>query len=146
MKSGEGKHPVKIPDRVFLDTGIFLLHFEDDRRIREIMRDIESGRIEGHTSELNVAELEYKTCEEDGSQVAEIRTRSLRRTPVQIHSPTEESTTLAASLKCRYRNKISLADAYTLATTINTKCWLATTDRILKEIGIVPTTLFDPAG
>ncbi len=57
-------------DRVALDTGALMLHFTDDKQIRETMSKIESGALESHTCEPNIAELYYKTCETLGSDVA----------------------------------------------------------------------------
>ena len=134
---------MKIADRVCLDTGIFELHFLDDRRVREIIRRIETGSLEGHTGELNLAELYYKTCEKLGSEVADIRNLAIRKSAIRIHPASRELTPQAASIKCKYRSQISLADAYTMATSMMNKCRLATTDPLLKEIDAIPTIFFD---
>lgn len=129
-------------DRVALDTGAMMLHFADDRHIRDTMTRIQSGTLESHTCEPNMAELYYKTCETFGREVAELRTTTIRESNILIHPVDKMLTEQAGSLKCRYRGKISLADAYILATSLEYKCGrLFTTDPRLKEIDVVPTSL-----
>jgi predicted nucleic acid-binding protein len=105
------------------------------------MAKIESGALESHTCELNIAELYYKTCETLGGDVAEIRTTTIRESNIEVHPADEILTAQAGSLKCKYRGKISLADAYILGTSIEYKCRLITTDSTLKELNLVPTSL-----
>ncbi|MDA4131379.1 MAG: PIN domain-containing protein [Thaumarchaeota archaeon] len=128
-------------DRFALDTGAFSLHFGNDPQVREIMSMILKGNAEAHTCELNLAEHYYKTCEKSGRDVAIITTGSIRETPIQIHSIDPALTLEAGALKCKYRGKISLADAYVMAVAKIYNCRLVTTDPVLKELGIVPTTL-----
>ena len=78
-------------DRVALDTGALMLHFTDDRQIRDTMTKIQSGTLESHTCELNIAELYYKTCEKLGADVAEIRTTTIRESNIKVH-PADELT------------------------------------------------------
>jgi len=128
-------------DRITLDTGALMLHFAGDRQIRDTMAKIQSGALESHTCELNIAELYYKTCETLGADVAEIRTTTIRGSNIKVHSVEEILTSRAGSLKCKYRGKISLADAYILGTSVEYKCRLITTDPILKELNLVQTSL-----
>ena len=128
-------------DRFALDTGAFSLHFGNDPQVRETMSAVLKGNAEAHTCELNMAEHYYKTCEKSGRDVAIITTSSIRETPIQIHSIDPTLTMEAGSLKCKYRGKISLADSYIMAVAKTYNCRLVTTDPVLKEIGIVPTTL-----
>ncbi len=128
-------------DRVALDTGALMLHFTDDKQIRETMSKIESGALESHTCEPNIAELYYKTCETLGSDVAEIRSATIRESNIEVHLIEEMLTERAGPLKCKYRGKISLSDAYILATSIEYKCRLITTDPRLKELNLVRTSL-----
>jgi predicted nucleic acid-binding protein len=108
---------------------------------RETIAKIENGSLESYTCETNMAELYYKTCENLGSDVAELRTTTIRESNIEIHPVDEILTERAGSLKCKYRGKISLADAYILATSMEFRCRLITTDPILKELGSVPTSL-----
>jgi predicted nucleic acid-binding protein len=128
-------------ERLALDTGPFTLHFGNDPQVRELINDILNGSKEAHTCELNLAEHYYKMCEKSGRDIAIITTGSIRGTPIRIHSPDEALTLEAGSIKCKYRGKISLADSYVLAVAKIHNCRLITTDPVLKEIGLVPTTL-----
>jgi len=118
-----------------------MLHFTDDVQIRETMTKVQSGALESHTCELNIAELYYKTCETLGSDVAEIRTTTIRQSNIKVHPIEEILTKRAGSLKCKHRGRISLADAYILGTSLEYKCRLITTDPVLKELNLVPTSL-----
>ena len=93
------------------------------------------------TCETNMAELYYKTCENLGSDVAELMIMTIRESNIEVHPVDEILTERAGSLKCKYRGKISLADTYILATSTEFRCRLITTDPILEELGIVPTSL-----
>ena len=129
-------------ERVTLDTGVMMLHFADDKQVRATMARIQDGTLESHTCETNLAELYYKTCETFGSEVAELRTTAIRNSSIEIHNVDEILTERAGFLKCKYRGKISLADAYMLATSLEHRCRLITTDPALKELAVVPTTFF----
>jgi predicted nucleic acid-binding protein len=128
-------------DRVALDTGPMALHFGNDPQVRDLMNGILKGTIEAHTCELNLAEHFYKICEKSGREIALITTTSLRGIPIKIHSPDESLTLEAGLLKCKYRGKLSLADAYVLAIAKAHNCRLITTDQVIKELNLVPTTL-----
>lgn len=126
---------------VMLDTGAFSLYFGGDAQIKEIMSAILKGDTEAHTCELNVAEYYYKTCERYGREIAAITSGAIRDTPILIHSPNGALTTEASQIKCTFRGKISLVDAYVLALSKVHRCRLITTDAALKDTKIVPTTL-----
>ena len=132
---------MKKTERLALDTGSFTLHFGGDPQVRDMMNDILGGRKEAHTCELNLAEHYYKTCEKLGRDVAIVTTGSIREIPVRIHSPDKVFSLEAGTIKCKFRGKVSLADAYILAVAKIYDCRLITTDPALKEINLVPTTL-----
>jgi predicted nucleic acid-binding protein len=128
-------------ERVALDTGAMMLNFAGDKHMRELIAGIQNGSIESHTCELNVAELFYKTCEMLGSEIAAIRTTAIRESRINVQPVGPILTERAGSLKCKYRGMISLADAYLLATSIEFRCRLVTTDTTLKKLNLVQTTL-----
>lgn len=130
-------------ENVALDTGVFTLYYIDDRQGKDSLESIFRGDLVGHTCELNLAEYYCKTCENAGREIAEITQRAIRAKPIHVHVPEQELSTLAASLKCDFRGKISLVDSYILAVSKRYGCRLITTDPVLKEINVVPTTLFD---
>lgn len=98
-------------------------------------------RAEGYTCEVNMAEFYYKTCEKFGREVAEVRNISIRNSKIVILSIDDQLTRIAGSLKCTYNGKLSLTDAYTVASTKMLKGTLATTDRQLAELKLVQTKL-----
>lgn len=126
---------------VALDTGAFALHFENNSQVREIINAILSKSLEAHTCELNLAEHYYKTCEKKGRDIAEITNAAIRRISINIHVPDEPLSIDAGRLKCKHRGKLSIVDSYILAVSKRYNCRLITTDSVLKEINLVPTTL-----
>jgi len=124
-----------------LDTGAILLYFAGDNRIKELFDHITTGKAEAYTSEVNIAEFYYKTCEKFGREVADIRNLSIRHSKINILGIDGKLTRIAGSIKCAYRDKISLADAYTLAATKVLGGTLITTDHQLAELKLVQTKL-----
>lgn len=129
--------------RIVLDTGPLFLYFAEDRRAKELIDAIQRGKTSGRTCETNLAEFYYKTCEKLGREVAELRNASIRGSMLMIESPNERLTRMAAALKCEYRGRLSLADAYVLALCQMYGGDLVTTDRRLKELNLVPTSLLE---
>ena len=130
-------------ENIALDTGVFTLYYTDDRQGKDILESVFTGDSVGHTCELNLTEYYYKTCENVGREIAEITQRAIRTKPIHVHVPEQELSTTAASLKCDYRGKISLVDSYILAVAKRYDCRLVTTDPVLKEINVIPTSLLD---
>ncbi|HYB02956.1 MAG TPA: PIN domain-containing protein [Nitrososphaerales archaeon] len=130
-------------ENIALDTGVFTLYYIDERQGKDTLESIFRGDLMGHTCELNLAEYYYKTCENAGREIAEITQRAIRTKPIHVHSPEQDLSMIAASLKCDYRGKISLVDSYILAVSKKHDCRLITTDPVLKEINVVPTTLLE---
>lgn len=128
---------------VALDTGPLFLYFAEDERAKELVNEVQEGRTQAHSCETNLAEFYYKTCEKFGREVAELRSASIRASKIHIESPNEQLTRMAATLKCTYRAKLSLADAYILATCKLHGGTLVTTDKTLKELRLMPTTLLE---
>lgn len=88
-----------------------------------------------------MTELYYKTCEKFGREVADIRSLSIRHSKITILRIDEKLTRIAGTLKCAHKDKISLADAYTLAATKAVGGTLITTDHQLAELKLVQTRL-----
>jgi len=103
-----------------------------------MFNEIESGDTEGHTCETNLAEFYYKTCERLGREVAEVRNTSLRHSRLSIMLIDEALTRFAGGLKCVYRGKLSLADAYVLAAAKMKGGVLVTTDSRIAELKLAP--------
>lgn len=104
-----------------------------------MLDEVATEKAEGFTCEINIAELYYKTCEKFGRDVAEVRQLSIRHSKISILPINESLTRVAGRLKCTYKGKLSLVDAYILAAAKIFGGTLVTTDPRLKELKIVPT-------
>jgi predicted nucleic acid-binding protein len=125
------------------DTGPLYLHFADDKRVKELFREVGAGAVAGYTAEPNLAELYYKTCETLGRDAALLRYTSIRRGEMVVVSPDENLTRNAGELKCAHRAQLSLADAYIIAVAKKIGGTLYTTDPRVAKLKIVPTHLIE---
>lgn len=100
------------------------------------MKNLEA---KGFTCEVNITEFYYKTCEKLGREVARIRVASLRESELSVIPIDENLSYIAADLKCIYRGKLSLADAYVIALAKLKRGILLTTDTRISKLKIVPT-------
>jgi len=127
------------PGYVF-DTGALTLHFaggSQGERVKPYFDQVLGGKKEGCISEITMAEYFYKTCQKLGIDVASIRAKSIRQSRIKVAPVDEVISTTAGELKCRYADKISIADAFAVATAKIRKSELLTTDEglaSLKEI------------
>jgi predicted nucleic acid-binding protein len=103
--------------------------------------EITSGRMEGYTCEVNIAEFYYKTCEKLGREVAEVRHASIRHSEISILSIDERLTRVAGVLKCTHKGKLSLADAYIVAVAKALGGILVTTDSRIVGLKLVQANL-----
>jgi predicted nucleic acid-binding protein len=92
---------------------------------------------------VSLAELYYKTCEVFGREVADLRYTSIRNSGIIPVATDERLTRDAGGVKCLHRGKISLADAYVIATAKRFKGTLVTTDHVISGLGIVKTRLLE---
>ncbi len=126
---------MKPRSRYLLDAGIFPLILAGDHNVKRFVEEIASGRAEPLACELNLAEFYAKTCEKKGKEVAEIHYLRIRYQPtLTIITPDEELTKKAALLKCKHRDKLSLADCYAAAAASTEKATLITTDTELNKV------------
>ena len=124
-----------------LDTGPLFLYFAGDREATAIIDSGRRGEVDLYTCEVIMAEFYYKTCEKFGRDVAELRSRSIRKSGINIDYIDEKLTHVAGILRCTHRAEISLADAYILALCRVREAQLITTDGLLKQLNLVPTRL-----
>jgi len=66
----------------------------------------------------------------------------IRNSKLEVVAPNEEMTRIASRLKLKYKNQLSLADCYALATAKVLKVILITTDSIIKNVKEAPTLYF----
>ena len=128
--------------RYVIDTGVLMLFFMGDERVRPYFEEIDRGTAMGLVSCANLAEFYYKVCEALGKDVAELRCRRILASRVEVISLDEELALEAGSLKCHYR-RLSLADCITLALARAEGAVLLTTDRELAKTREVSVRLFE---
>ena len=115
------------------DAGALFLFHSGDNRVRPYFDRIFSSHSLGFVSEINLAELYYKTIEKFGLDTAETWYLQIRQSRLNIVAPNETITRSAAIWKSRARN-ISLADCYALATTQERAQIMVTTDSVLAHV------------
>ena len=113
--------------RYVFDAGVLALYLEGDPRTRGFLEDVVRGSAEGLVTDTSLAELQYKLCERVGGTAAERAGKRIRASPLRLvrNSPYLD---LAWRLKCRYRNRFSLADCIVLAVAQVHACRILTTD------------------
>jgi predicted nucleic acid-binding protein len=142
IKSGDGR--LLQTSRYTFDTGPLFLYFGEDVRVKKLLDEVWNRKVVGSTCEPNLAELYYKTCEKLGRETARIRYLSVRRSGLNVFAPNETLSRSAGELKCKYRGKLSLVDAYVLAVAAEERSTLITSDPRIAEIAVVPTRLIEP--
>lgn len=120
--------------KYIIDAGALALYFAGDIRVKKYFNEILRGEAEGYICEVNLAEFYYKTAEKIGEETTNIRYISIRNSPIKQISAKGELTRQAAKTKLKHKTKISLADAYLIALTNQTKGIALTTDKRIKEI------------
>jgi len=121
-------------NRFVFDAGAIALYFGGDEKIKPYFAEALAEKGVGYVCEINLAEYYYKTAEKLGLEVAETRHLMIRSSKLEVVAPSEETTRIASRLKLKYRNQLSLADCYALATAKVLKATLITTDSILNEV------------
>lgn len=119
------------------DTGTLTLHFaggSQGEKVKSYFDQVLSGKKEGYISEVTMAEYFYKTCQKLGIDVASIRAKSIRQSRIKVTPVDETISTIAGELKCRHADKISIADAFAVATAKTRKSELLTTDGALVNL------------
>jgi len=116
-----------------IDTGVLFLHLIDDERVRPYFKEINEGRAKAFICDVNLAEYYYKTCEKLGREIADVRYNQIR-VLINPVSTNQDLTREAGKIKCKYRDKLSLADCFALALSKIKGAILLTTDSDLAEI------------
>ena len=128
--------------RYVIDTGVLMLFFMGDERVRPYFEEIDRGTAIGLMPYANLAEFYYKVCETLGKDVAELRCRRILASRIEV-VPLDEGLALeAGSLKCHHR-RLSLADCIALSLAKAEGAVLLTTDRELAKTREVSVRLFE---
>ncbi len=128
--------------RYVIDTGVLMLFFTGDERVKPYFEEIDRGAAVGLVSCANLAELYYKVCETLGRDVAELRCHRLLASRIEVVPLDEELALEAGRLKCHYR-RLSLADCIALALAKTEGAVLLTTDKELARTREVSVRLFE---
>jgi predicted nucleic acid-binding protein len=116
------------------DAGALFLFHSGDARVKTYFDRVFSSRAAGFVSEINLAELYYKTIEKFGLDTAETWYLQIRQSShLRVIAPGEAITRSAAIWKSTTKN-ISLADCYALATTQEMAQVMITTDSALARV------------
>jgi len=119
------------------DTGALALHFaggSHGEKVKSYFDQVFGGSKEGYISEVTMAEYFYKTCQKLGIDVASIRSKSIRQSRIKVTPVDEAVSTIAGELKCKHADRISIADAFAVATAKIKKSELLTTDEALASL------------
>ncbi len=127
--------------RYVLDAGVLALYFAGRRDARKYIDMVYEGRAEAFMCEINVAEFLYNYARVFGWDAALVKHSLLRSSPIKIVGVDEELTIEAAKLKLKYYNTLSLADCYLIALAKRSRATIVTTDRSIRSVDEVPTTL-----
>ncbi|OYT40268.1 MAG: DNA-binding protein [Desulfurococcales archaeon ex4484_58] len=104
------------------------------REVKKYFDEIIRGVAEGYLCEVNFAEFYYKSAEKLGLETTDILYEAIRNSPIKQIPVEGELTREAGRVKMRYRDKISIADAFLIALTYQVKGIALTTDPVIKEI------------
>ncbi|MHA1377116.1 MAG: type II toxin-antitoxin system VapC family toxin [Candidatus Helarchaeota archaeon] len=132
--------------RICLDTGIITLYYQEKTpdNVNEIIRTIRNKKAEGIVPNVIIVEAYKHLCVLNGKEHAENCIRSFlyyikpQTIPLSI-----EIIFNAGSLKCKYRNKLSYNDSILLATALNLKAEIHTTEKDLPKIQHLKFVTYD---
>ncbi len=132
----------KLPDAYVVDGEVFTIYHNykvvgagPGAKVELHMDRILMGRAVGYVSEVTVAKYFYDLCRQFGVEEAKARIEALRRTRCIFIPPDSEIATQAALLLCRHGDKISLADAFLIATAKAKGATILTANKAIAEVG-----------
>ena len=105
--------------------------------INDLLLKISNGEAKGYMASINLGEVYYMMVRKNNSTDAESAIHDILHMPIEIYEPDVHFCLESAVLKAKY--KISYADAFAAALTINKKATLLTGDKefnaLVKEPG-----------
>lgn len=117
-----------------VDAGALSLHLIDDKRVKPYFDEVFQGRAQALIPDVNLAEYYYKTCQKLGKKVADLRYHQVRGSDLVLVATDEDLTLKAGEKKCKYGDRLSLADCFALALSELKGATLLTTDRELAKV------------
>jgi len=115
---------------VIFDSFALIAHFRNETGtdyISELFSELALGNIDGYVSMINIGEVYYMIHRKSNKANAEKALEIIQTLPIEIVEADWDATYEAAKLKSKYR--ISYADAFAAALTIQMKGTLITRDR-----------------
>jgi len=112
-----------------LDSYALLAYFRNEEggeKIEQLLNEAVADKHELHMTCINAGEVYYMVSRKDGADKAALVWKALQQFPIHIYEIDMAFTHKAALLKAKY--KISYADAFAAALTINKKATLITGD------------------
>jgi len=126
----------KAKDVFALDAFAVMAHFEAEsggEKVKELLKNAESGGITLAMSLINVGELVYLLSREQGRGKAQSMLDDLHSLPITFHEATEDRILAVAWLKAEY--PISYADAFAVSLAREPGAFLVTGDPELRRLG-----------
>ena len=115
---------------VIFDSFALIAHFRNETGtdyISELFSELALGNLDGYVSMINIGEVYYMIHRKSNKANAEKALEIIQTLPIEIVEADWDATYEAAKLKSKYR--ISYADAFAAALTIQMKGTLITGDR-----------------
>ena len=112
-----------------LDSYALLAYFRNEaggEKVEHLLNEAVADKHELHMTCINAGEVYYMTHRKDGADKAALVWKALQQFPIHIIEVDMTFTYKAASIKAKY--KLSFADAFAAALTINKKATLITGD------------------
>lgn len=113
-----------------LDSYAMLAYFRNENggeTVEKLLNDAAGNRHQLFMSIINAGEVFYMACRKDGQEKGTLVWKALQQFPIELIEADLAFVHKAAGLKARYR--LSYADAFAAALTINKKAVLITGDR-----------------
>ncbi len=127
--------------RYVLDAGVLALYFAGSKNAKDYIYAVYEGKAEAFMCEVNLAEFLYNYAKVFGWDAALAKQNLLRNSPIVIVGINEDLTIIAAKLKLKHYNTLSLTDCYLIALAKLNKATIVTTDHSIKEVNEVSTVL-----
>ncbi|HMF33771.1 MAG TPA: PIN domain-containing protein [Candidatus Lokiarchaeia archaeon] len=120
-----------------MDTGPVTLYYlkNPPLPVLEIMASIKEGRVQAIMAEMNLVEVFKNLCVANGRAYAESSLRSFQEElPVTFVPLTSSLINHAGALKCQHRRILSYVDCVAIATALEHRACLHTTEKELPDI------------
>ncbi|MDF9408041.1 MAG: PIN domain protein [Pelotomaculum sp. PtaB.Bin013] len=122
-------------EQFVLDSYAVLSYLNDEpaaQDVEDILRSVRDMQIAVYMSWINLGEVYYRLQRVYNRQIARQAVEIIKAWPIKLMQAEEQVTMMAGDIKARYR--LSYADAFAAATTVNTRGILLTGDPEFKPL------------